>query len=287
MSAAAARRQESLVDGEFLLTAADFRALAEELYATSGIHLPDSKAALVYSRLAKRLRALGLRDFKQYVALIRSPEGQEERERLLMALTTNVTRFFREPHHFDDLYTQLADLAAGVRAGGRLRLWSAGCSTGQEPYSMAMTLLSVLPEAAALDVKILASDIDTDVLRVGRAAIYEEEELDAVPANLRGGLEKAPGGAWRVGEAARGLVSFRELNLNAPVWPMRGVFQGVFCRNVAIYFDDPTQERLWRRFAPITAAGGRLYVGHSERVDDPAFVSCGLTTYRRRPEAGA
>ena len=279
--------QEPLFAGEFSFTGGDFETIAGILQERAGISLPATKGALVYARLVKRLRLLGLESFSDYCALLTEPGGEEESEVVLRALTTNVTRFFREPHHFDDLYTQLADLAAGVRAGGRLRLWSAGCSTGQEPYSMAMTLLSVLPEAAALDVKILASDIDTDVLRVGRAAIYEEEELDAVPANLRGGLEKAPGGAWRVGEAARGLVSFRELNLNAPVWPMRGVFQGVFCRNVAIYFDDPTQERLWRRFAPITAAGGRLYVGHSERVDDPAFVSCGLTTYRRRPEAGA
>jgi chemotaxis protein methyltransferase CheR len=147
---------------------------------------------------------------------------------------------------------------------------------------MALTLLSVLPEAAELDVRILASDIDTDVLEIGRLALYEEEELDAVPANLRGDLERSTGGVWRVGAAARRLVTFKELNLNAPAWPMSGSFQVIFCRNVAIYFDDPTQERLWRRFAPMTTPHGRLYVGHSERVDDPAFQSCGLTAYSRR-----
>jgi chemotaxis protein methyltransferase CheR len=229
---------------------------------------------------------LRLERFSDYCALLTGPGGEAEAAVMLRALTTNVTRFFREPHHFDDLYAQMLELAPSVRAGGRLRLWSAGCSTGQEPYSMAMTLLSVMPDAANLDVRILASDIDTDVLRVGRAALYEEEELDAVPANLRGGLERTDSGAWRVGEAARALVAFKELNLNALAWPMRGVFQTIFCRNVAIYFDEPTQDRLWRRFAPLIAPAGRLYVGHSERVNDAAFQSCGLTAYRRS-EIGA
>lgn len=279
--AALPARQGSLFAGEFSFTDRDFEVIAGILHQRAGISLPATKGALVYSRLIKRLRLLGLESFTDYCALLTEPGGEEETEVVLRALTTNVTRFFREPHHFDDLYNQIADLAPAVRGGGRLRLWSAGCSTGQEPYSMALTLLSVLPNAAQLDVKILASDIDTDVLETGRLALYEEEELDAVPANLRGDLERTATGLWRVGPAARSLVSFRELNLNAPTWPMQGVFQAIFCRNVAIYFDDATQERLWRRFAPLTAQHGRLYVGHSERVNDPAFQSCGLTAYRR------
>ena len=139
-----------------------------------------------------------------------------------------------------------------------------------------------MAESSTTRTRILATDIDTDVLETGRLALYEEEELDAVPANLRGDLEHSAGGVWRVGATARGLVTFKELNLNAPAWPMSGSFQAVFCRNVAIYFDDPTQERLWRRFAPLITPHGRLYVGHSERVDDPAFESCGLTAYNRR-----
>lgn len=276
-------RPEALFAGEFSFTDRDFEIIAGIVRDRAGINLPATKGALVYSRLVKRLRMLGLERFSDYCAVLAGPGGEADAETdvMLRALTTNVTRFFREPHHFDDLYAQMIDLAPGVRAGGRLRLWSAGCSTGQEPYSMAMTLLSVLPDAASLDVRILASDIDTDVLKVGRAAVYDEEELDAVPANLRGGLEKAASGVWRVGEAARALVAFKELNLNAAAWPMRSVFQTVFCRNVAIYFDEPTQDRLWRRFAPIVAPGGRLYVGHSERVNDAAFQSCGLTAYRR------
>ena len=273
----------SLVEGEFVFTAEDFRHIAQMLHAHAGIALNEGKAALVYSRLAKRLRTLGLSSFREYCALVEGVDGVDERQKMTAALTTNVTRFYREPHHFDDLYQQLVDLAPDVRAGGRLRLWSAGCSTGQEPYSMAMTVLSVFPDAAALDIKILASDIDTDVLETGRLALYQEEELDAVPANLRGDLERSTGGVWRVGAAARDLVTFKALNLNAAVWPMSGGFQVIFCRNVAIYFDDSTQERLWRRFGPLTTPNGRLYVGHSERVDDPAFQSCGLTTYRRLP----
>ena len=275
--------QEPLFAGEFSFTGGDFETIAGILQERAGISLPATKGALVYARLVKRLRLLGLESFSDYCALLTEPGGEEESEVVLRALTTNVTRFFREPHHFDDLYHQLVDLAPDVRAGGRLRLWSAGCSTGQEPYSMAMTVLSVFPDATALDIKILASDIDTDVLETGRLALYQEEELDAVPANLRGDLERSAGGVWRVGAAARGLVTFKALNLNAAVWPMSGGFQVIFCRNVAIYFDDPTQERLWRRLGPLTAPNGRLYVGHSERVDDPAFQSCGLTTYRRLP----
>ena len=173
MSAVAAtRKQESLVDGEFAFTNADFRAVAEVLYATSGIHLPDSKAALVYSRLAKRLRALGLRTFREYVALVQSDQGKEERERLLMALTTNVTRFFREPHHFDHLIqTVLTPMADKVKAGAPLRIWSSACSTGQEPYSIALAVLSVWPDAANRDIRILATDIDENVIKTARAGV--------------------------------------------------------------------------------------------------------------------
>src|SRR5262245_34097413 len=152
-----ARENAPLVEGEYLFTAADFKTVAAMLHADAGIHLPPAKATLVYSRLAKRVRALRLSDFAAYCELVGGPEGQEERRNMLAALTTNVTRFFREPHHFDLLRRQVLEpLAASARAGARVRLWSAGCSTGQEPYSMAMTLLSVLPDAPRLDVRILA-----------------------------------------------------------------------------------------------------------------------------------
>jgi chemotaxis protein methyltransferase CheR len=275
--------QASLVDGEFPLTAADFRALADVMYATSGIHLQESKAALVYSRLAKRLRALGLRSFREYVALVRSEEGEDERSRLLMALTTNVTRFYREPHHFEDLIEKvLAPRADAVKAGAPLRLWSSACSTGQEAYSIALAVLSVWPNAADLDIRILATDIDAGVVATARAGAYGSEAIEPIPADLRNRwLAKDPDAArtWRMGADARALVAFKTLNLIGD-WPMKKRFDVIFCRNVVIYFDEPTQAKLWRRFRERLASDGRLYVGHSERVSDPSFENDGQTVYR-------
>ena len=276
-----------LVEGEFAFTADDFAQIAGLLYEQAGITLSASKTTLVYSRLAKRLRALGLATFSEYCALVASPRGIDERAAMLNALTTNVTRFFREPHHFDHLREKvLAPRIAAVKAGrARLRIWSAGCSTGQEPYSIAITLLSLLPDAPNLDVKILATDIDTRVLATGREAIYSEELISAIPPEARTRWlerETRGGGDWRVGAAARSLVSFKELNLIGP-WPVKGPFDAIFCRNVVIYFDEPTQERIWGRFAPLLGAEGRLYIGHSERVGgaQAKFVSDGLTVYRQ------
>jgi chemotaxis protein methyltransferase CheR len=166
-----------------------------------------------------------------------------------------------------------------------MRLWSAGCSTGQEPYSIAFTILSLLPDAPNLDVKILATDIDTKVLATAREGLYSEELISAIPPEARNRwLERdGRGGDWRVGAAARSMVSFKELNLIGN-WPVKGPFDAIFCRNVVIYFDEPTQERIWSRFAPLLGAEGRLYIGHSERVGGAGarFVSDGLTVYRQQ-----
>lgn len=289
MSAAAARSQPSLVDGEFPFTAADFSKLAALMRDVSGIHLPESKAALVYSRLAKRLRALGLKTFSDYVELIADPAEEQERSHLLMALTTNVTRFYREPHHFEHLVEQvLAPRADAVRAGAPLRLWSAACSTGQEPYSMALSVLSVWPNAADLDIRILATDIDQSVVNTARAGAYSAEAVDPIPAALRNRwLEKDPNTArtWRVGAEARSLIAFKPLNLIGQ-WPMKRPFDVIFCRNVVIYFEEQTQSMLWRRFREQLAPDGRLYIGHSERVTDLAFESDGQTVYRIARKAG-
>lgn len=287
MTSAALSEREAIVDGEFAFTNQDFKRIAALLYDLAGISLPDSKATLVYSRLAKRLRALGLRSFAEYCAFVASEKGADESQEMLRALTTNVTRFFREPHHFEDLRVNVLEpVADQVRAGRRLRLWSAASSTGQEPYSMAFTVLSVWPNAADLDIRILGTDIDTNVLATGRAAVYDESLLEGIPAATRSQYferDASDRRAWRVCEAARSMVAFRELNLNGPSWPMKGPFDAIFCRNVVIYFDEPTQERVWSRFAPLVAPGGRLYVGHSERVGASvtAFESCGLTAYRK------
>ena len=279
--------RESLVEGEFVFTAQDFRHIAEILHSYAGIALNDGKAALVYSRLAKRLRTLGLRSFRDYCALVQGADGVDERQLMTAALTTNVTRFFREPHHFEHLRDQvMPGLAERARRGERVRLWSAACSNGQEPYSMAMTVLAVLPEAAELDFRILATDIDPNMVADGIAGVYSAEALDAAPPMLRNRFfdkATAQGGDMLSANATlRELVSFRELNLIGD-WPMRHKFDVIFCRNVVIYFDDATQERVWKRFTPLMSPGATLYIGHSERVSGSAVAQltpAGLTTYR-------
>jgi len=286
MSAAAAShspRSEALVEAEFVLSRRNFENIAGLLRAESGIHLPEAKAMLVYSRLAKRLRLSGCPDFDTYWALIESPAGAQERQMMFAALTTNVTRFFREPHHFDHLKKSvLPALVATARAGGRVRLWSSACSTGEEPYSIAFTLLEMLPEAARLDVKILATDIDPVVVATARAGIYRADVQSVVPAQLRDKwLERERSdGSWHVRDEVKALITFNQLNLIG-AWPIKGPFDVIFCRNVVIYFEDETQAHVWGRFHKMLAPGGRLYVGHSERVDVAGYASDGLTVYRK------
>jgi chemotaxis protein methyltransferase CheR len=268
-----------MVEGEYRLTSADFERISRILHEDSGIHLTNGKAALVYSRLAKRLRVLGLSSFRDYCMLLDGADGAEERRSMLAALTTNITRFFREPHHFDHLRKILSEkLASKAASGMRIRLWSAGCSTGEEPYSIAMTVLEALPRACDLDVRILATDIDPNVVATAQEGRYPPEVLEQIPGTMRGRFTRS-GDRISVDKDLARLVAFGELNLMDD-WPMKGKFDAIFCRNVAIYFNATTQARLWSRFADKLHDGGTLYVGHSERVDDPRYQSDGLTTYR-------
>ena len=277
-----------LVDGEFLFTAEDFRRIAAMIHADAGIALTENKATLVYSRLAKRLRALGLESFRDYCALVQDAAGLDERQKMLAALTTNVTRFFREPHHFEHLSQKvLPPLLDTARRGGKVRIWSAACSSGQEPYSIAMSILGLMPNAADFDIRILASDIDPNMVATGRNGVYSEDLVAGVSKEqLNKWMEPALGDrgekAWRVGEEMQSLVSFRELNLIGN-WPMKGKFDAIFCRNVVIYFEEATQSKIWSRFVPLMNREARLYIGHSERVTGPAtnlLVGDGLTTYK-------
>lgn len=290
-SAVPFRPQEPLVEGEFPMTAEDFAAIAALVRDEAGIHLGQGKSTLVYSRLARRLRALGLPRFEDYVALVRAPGNADERSRMVAALTTNFTRFFREGHHFDHMRTQaLPPLLAGLRRGGRLRIWSAGCSTGQEPYTIAMNLLEAMPDAPRHDARILATDINRDMLAQASRGIYDETALAEAPASARERWFDRTPEEFRVRDEVRRLVSFRLLNLMQPDWPMRGRFDIIFCRNVAIYFDEETQSRLWTRLACALAPGGHLYIGHSERLTGPAaaaFTVVGVTTYRHDGEKRA
>lgn len=273
----------------FCLDPADFRRIAHLVHREGGISLPEVKAVMVRARLARRLRALGIGSFAAYADLVEGTgeAAAREREEMLSAITTNVTRFFREPHHFDMLRERvLPALAARARAGGRIRLWSAGCSTGEEPYSLALTLLDVLPEAANLDVKILATDLDRSVLAAGAAGVYSGRAAQSIPAPLRARYFQRPPGRearYAVGPELRALVAFRHLNL-ARSWPLRGRFDAILCRNVVIYFDEATERRVWSGLAERLQPGGWLFIGHSERIDTsalPAFESDGVSSYRR------
>ena len=282
------RATPAIVEGEFHFTLEDFRAIAGMIHSDAGIALTESKATLVYSRLAKRLRVLGLESFAEYCALVASSDGGDERQKMLASLTTNVTRFFREPHHFEHLRNEvLPKLLESARRGGKVRLWSAACSSGQEPYSIAMTFLAMAPNAADMDIKILATDIDPNVVAFGREGVYGDELVVGVePDQLRAYFDPVTSErgakAWSVKETMRKLVAFRELNLIGD-WPMKGRFDAIFCRNVVIYFEEATQSRIWGRFVPLMNPDARLYIGHSERVTGPAVARLspdGLTTYK-------
>lgn len=265
-------------------TDADFKVIADLAMRDFGLHLTSAKRDLVYSRLLKRLRALGLEDFRDYCALVSGPNSAEERNAMLSALTTNVTHFFREDHHFKLLREQaLPAMIKSAREGGRVRIWSAGCSAGPEPYSLAFTVLSMFPEAARTNLRILATDVDPEILKKAEAGIYSDEERKGIPAEMNRFIEPAGPGKFTIAQAPRELITFGRLNLIED-WPISGPFQVIFCRNVAIYFDKPTQAKLWTRFGGLLSAGGHMCIGHSERVLGPAeqmFRAIGITAYQR------
>ncbi|GES50517.1 chemotaxis protein methyltransferase [Rhizobium sp. NBRC 114257] len=278
---------EVLASGEYPLTRRDLSEIAAMIYSDAGISLNESKASLVYSRLSKHIRALGLSGFRDYCQLVSSPAGSAARREMLSHLTTNFTRFFRENHHFDHLRDEvLPGLLARAKAGGRVRIWSAACSDGQEPYSIALTVLALMPNVADFDFKILATDIDPKILGLARAGAYDESSLETVSPAMRKqwfqevnvqGRRK-----FQIDDRVKRLITFNELNLLGQ-WPFKGLFDVIFCRNVVIYFDEPTQTKIWTRFAGQLQDAGHLYIGHSERVAGEAkhvFDNIGITTYR-------
>lgn len=284
---------EIMASGEYPLTRRDLAQIASMIYSDAGIFLNDSKASLVYSRLSKHIRQLGLSGFREYCELVSSPQGAAERKEMLYFLTTNFTRFFRENHHFDHLRNEvLPELVARAKSGGRVRIWSAACSDGQEPYSIALTVLSVLPNAADYDFKILATDIDPKILALARAGAYDDSAIETVSPAMRkqwfNENHANPRRRWQVDDKLKRLITFNELNLLGN-WPFKGPFDVIFCRNVVIYFDEPTQIRIWSRFAENLPVGGHLYIGHSERVAGDAkdsFDNIGITTYRYLGKGG-
>jgi chemotaxis protein methyltransferase CheR len=273
------------VQQDYALQDGDFRTIAKLVMDKTGIVLNEKKRAFVHGRLGRRLRVLGLSDFSEYCRLLESRDGDSERHMLINAVTTNHTSFFRENHHFDYLSgTVLPTIVkAQGNAPGRLRIWSAGCSTGEEPYTIAMTLRGLQPALTDWDVKILATDLDTNVVSHAAEGIYDAERVETIPSTyLKRYVEKCANGSAQMSEEIRSLIMFAPLNL-LEEWPMRGPFDVIFCRNVVIYFDKPTQRRLFDRYADMLKPDGWLFIGHSESLLNVTnrFSLVGRTIYRR------
>jgi chemotaxis protein methyltransferase CheR len=279
-------RLDLIGSAEAHISDCDFQLIRQLASAHAGIAIPEYKRHMVCRRLGKRLRSLRLPDVAAYCAYLRSDAPAGEIQELINALTTNKTEFFRESHHFDHLETHaLPSVMSALQRdrSRRLRLWSAGCSSGEEPYSAAMVLHSGIPEISKWDARILATDIDTEIVDKARAANYDESEIAAIPPVFRKKyLEHVGNGKYRVCASARSLVTFSALNLHDE-WPMRGPFDIVFCRNVVIYFDKINQCRLFDRFAEIMRLGAYLYVGHSESLYKVSnrFELVGQSIYKR------
>ena len=263
----------------------DFTALRALVKTHTGIHLSEQKRELVYGRLSRRLRALGLESFRAYRELLESGDG-DELVQFCNAITTNLTSFFREAHHFEYLRNQLGARATAAGSPRRLRFWSAGCSSGEEPYSLAMTIHEALSDARRWDIKILATDLDTEVLGRAQRGIYDEERVRGLPAARLERFfrreEGARSASYAVTPELRELITFRELNLMRTL-PMKGPLDAIFCRNVIIYFDKDTQRELFARVARLQRPGDLLFLGHSEslyRVSDE-YTLVGKTIYRR------
>lgn len=270
---------------EFHFTKKDFDRICKLIYDHAGISLGDSKQELVYSRLSRRLRATGLNNFNEYLALLESND-ETEWEEFANSLTTNLTSFFREAHHFPVLAAHLR----AVRGKHPITLWCSAASTGEEPYTMAMTVLDTLGRDAS-QVTILATDLDTKVLATAKAGVYPEERIAKLPDDVvKRFFQRGTGaqeGMVRVRQELRDMVTFRQLNLLDKNWSVRTPLDVIFCRNVMIYFDKTTQLAILKKFAPMLRSDGLLFAGHSESFHhaDEYFKLRGKTVYELSPKA--
>lgn len=270
---------------EFEFADRDFRRVCELIYQRVGISLAPAKRDMVYGRLSRRLRALGMRSFSDYLDHLES-HGGDEWQAFTNALTTNLTAFFREPHHFEKLADELR-----LRAGhGTLQLWSCAASTGEEPYSMAITACETFGTLKP-PVRILATDVDTQVLATASRGVYAIDRVAGLdPAIRKRYFQRGTGpneGHCRVNPALRDLIDYRPLNLLASRYDVGGPFDALFCRNVMIYFDKPTQRGILSRLIQHMGDDGLLYTGHSENYLHAADLiqPCGRTLYKRAPGA--
>jgi chemotaxis protein methyltransferase CheR len=269
---------------EFEFTFEDFDYLRKLSNQHSGILVPDDKFDMFYSRLSRRVRALGLANFKQYCQYLNDNKELEFTD-FINAVTTNLTAFFRENHHFGFLHGKvIPDLIKKNQHSKTIKVWSAGCSTGEEPYSIAMTLMDSVPPGWTI--KILATDLDTEVLATAASGVYSGERVDGLPEKqIKKCFQKGKEGQLqkvRVKSELRQLIYFKQLNLMGE-WPMKGPFDFIFCRNVLIYFDKDTKEMLAKRYGELLASKSYLFIGHSESLHQLStdFDLIGNTIYQK------
>ncbi len=266
---------------EFAFSDADFKFLASLAYEHSGIVLSEAKRNLAYGRLSRRLRVLKLNSFREYREhLVRN---ESEVQNFINSISTNHTKLFRESHHFDHFRAHVVKPLAHSAQAQRVRIWSAGCSSGEEPYTIAAVIARDVANLARHDLRMLASDIDTDILTKAARGEFSVSTAEDVPAEYRQFFPEVEGEATvQVPEKLRAMIAFRQLNLLGP-WPFKGLFDVIFCRNVMIYFDAQTKAALVERFTKQLKPGGWLYIGHSESLygTHPGLKLMGRTIYRR------
>ncbi len=281
-----ARRDSACTGFGVKMDDADFQRFSEFITRELGIKLPPAKKTMLEARLQKRLRALGFSSHRDYCSYVFSPEGVEnELHELINVVTTNTTHFFREPKHFEILERHVLPDVCAARRGGDIRVWSAGCSTGEEPYTLAMVLKRFAEANPAFRFDILASDISTYVLRHAAHAVYSEDKAQSIPPEYRRYLLRSKDRnrrLIRMGPELRGMVRFMRINFMQD-FGFRERLDIIFCRNVVIYFDRPTQERLFKRFCSKLNTGGFLFIGHSESLTgmDLPLAQVAPTVYRR------
>jgi len=274
-----------LKNREYEFSAKDFKYISDVIVDRTGIVLSDAKHDMVYSRLARRLRQLKLTEFSQYLSLIKSGDEHEILE-FTNAITTNLTSFFREKHHFEYLRNKILPELKKIKTDRRIRIWSAGCSSGEEPYSIAMTIRDVFPRLDGWDIKILATDLDTNMVQRASDGVYTEERVAGLDnAHLKKWVKRGNGdneGKIRISQELREMITFKQLNL-MDEWPISGPFDFMFCRNVVIYFNKETQRELFDRYANLVAEQGHLFIGHSESLHKVCqrFDLIGQTIYQK------
>ncbi len=270
---------------EFPFTDTDFAFIQELVAERTGIVLTDIKRTMVYSRIARRIRQCGVSDFAEYCDLLKSGD-ESELISFTNAITTNLTSFFREPHHFEYLAKTVLPELEKSKKDKRIRIWSAGCSSGEEPYSIAMTILDHFKNKPDWDIKILASDLDYEMVEKASKGIYKEDRVTGLDKNhLKNYVRKGKGslsGMVKMDKRLMELITFKQLNLLHD-WPFKGPFDFMFCRNVVIYFNKETQKELFDRYANVLDENAPLFIGHSESLFKVTkrFKSLGQTIYRK------